>query len=67
MLERFLEPGEEWSGWGRKKKEKMREMSGCRVGRQAQMMETLFSNEDQTASSALRSVKSRSRTMADNS
>lgn len=67
VLEWFFESGEEWRGCGRKKKEKMRDMRGCRGGRQAQMMETLLSSEDQTAALAFVFVKSRPRTMVDNS
>lgn len=52
MLDCAFEAGDEWRGWGRKKKEKTREMSGWRGGRQAQMMETLASMEDQTAAYA---------------
>ena len=40
---------EQWRGRGRKKKEKMREIRGWREARQAQIMETLASREDQTA------------------
>jgi hypothetical protein len=45
----IFEPGAEWRGWGRKQKEKTRERSGCRGGRQAQMIDMFPSREDQIA------------------
>lgn len=51
-MEWVLVAREELRGWGRKQKEKMREIRGWREVRQAQIMETLASREDQTAASA---------------
>ena len=42
---------EGWRGCGRKQKEKMREIRGWRGARQAQIIETLASREDQSAAS----------------
>ena len=53
-----LEAGEECKGCGRKTKAKMRERSGCKGGRQTQIMETFASMEDQTAASAFLSASS---------
>jgi hypothetical protein len=51
VVEWVFVAGEEWMGCGRKQKEKMRDIRGCRGARQAQIMETLASREDQTAAS----------------
>lgn len=51
-----FEAGAAWIGCGRKQNEKTREIRVCRGGRQAQIIETFASREDQTAASALVSV-----------
>ena len=56
VFERNLELGED-NGWGRKQKENIREINVWRGGRQAQMIETLVSREDQTAASAFVSMR----------
>lgn len=58
-LDCVFDQGEECSGTGRKQKEKTFEMKGWRGARQAQMIETFASREDQTAASAFVFVKSR--------
>jgi hypothetical protein len=51
-----FDAGDAWIGWGRKQNEKTRDIRVCRGGRQAQIIETFASREDQTAASALVSV-----------
>lgn len=51
VVEWVFVAGDEWRGCGRKQKENMRDISGWRGARQAQIMETLASMEDQTAAS----------------
>jgi hypothetical protein len=51
-----FEAGAAWIGCGRKQNEKTLEIRVCRGGRQAQIIETFASREDQTAASALVSV-----------
>lgn len=53
IVEWVFVAGEEWRGCGRKQKENMRDIRGCREARQAQITETFASMEDQTAASPL--------------
>lgn len=56
MFEWVFEAGDECNGCGRKQKENSRDNRVWRGGRQAQMIETFASREDQTAASAFVSV-----------
>jgi hypothetical protein len=49
IVEWVFVAGEELRRCGRKQKEKMRDIRGWRGARQAQIMETLASRQDQTA------------------